>query len=491
MAKHINALLGAWWIIWALELHWVERVWLWWKSAHLYLAFLAFTDKERPADQLRRAALSAVLSAVYDFETDMVRADGVRLTDPEQSISFRLLDQHVESDEAQHIARELFRKDWGKQLSKSGIERGGPALLFYTLVIGSAWMRRYSREQILEFGNRLQVVDDLLDRGKDRERGHHNCFVRDDPIRWATVVIMFLASEFYRELEDNSWVYRLIRRKCKHALTQSNLPRQSIGGYIHSSRPLTGIFAAVLACASFRFYQPVPWVLAILASLAFASVTWSIMTYNNWVDRFHDRNKGNTLASDYPALFSRYLRAVNVLTTVLLSAVYLASPRVAGYIGAIWAIGLLYSHIQRWFLVQNLLVALCSASPALAGVAYTGQMRVEPLVLAMIFVGVILLRELYKDMEDARIDPGYKLTVPVVTGHGGAWMWGILLLILSVFPFAFYPHAGVRVVAYMLGPVTYVHASLMLFPTAGKIARVKSVLDRMIQLLLVVVLFTQ
>ncbi len=222
MRRHVPCVGLALRILWGLKAITIaNRLRLWRKSVHLYLAFLAFTDRERPREQLRWAMISAVLSALYDYDTDWVRTP-----DPETSIFFKQMDRLLDADPDRQsgrvIARELFRQDWSRNLSAHGLERGSVSLHFYRLVIGSRWMSRYSDKQIDVFGRKLQIVDDILDLERDREAGDLNCFVHIDQ---ATKEVLarearaFFVSPFFRALEENSpRIYGFLRRTCERKL---------------------------------------------------------------------------------------------------------------------------------------------------------------------------------------------------------------------------------------------------------------------------------
>ena len=214
-------------IFWALRTLWrlkeikrLNRLRLWRKSFNLYLAFLAFTDKKRPALQLKRAMISAYLSAVYDYDTDWTRA-----TNPETSMFFRelrrLLKNHPNEEAATKAAEDLFWIDWANKLSVHGLERGSVALRFYWLVIRSKWMEDYTEREINEFGRNLQIVDDLLDLDQDTENGHKNCFNTAERTKYIAEGAVFLESTFFCRLVTNSKVYRLIRGMCEKRLRET------------------------------------------------------------------------------------------------------------------------------------------------------------------------------------------------------------------------------------------------------------------------------
>ncbi|MFA7653416.1 MAG: Fic family protein [Candidatus Magasanikbacteria bacterium] len=103
--KHLRLVFWALHILWGLKGIWpTDRFRLWKKSINLYLAFLAFTDTERPFTQLRSAMLSAIVSAVYDYDSDWTLGS-------REGKNYLPLIQFIESEEARTLAASLFVAD--------------------------------------------------------------------------------------------------------------------------------------------------------------------------------------------------------------------------------------------------------------------------------------------------------------------------------------------------------------------------------------------
>lgn len=214
MFTHIRLAIWAFLVLWNFKsITPRNRFRLWKKSGALYLAFLAFTDEKRPKGQLERALKSAIMSAMYDYETDWARVD-----DPYQSLSFTLLEEWVESDELSREAKDLFWLDWGGSLSTHGLERGGAALKFYAGYIGAQWLSQYTVYNLISFGNKLQIVDDCMDLPYDSAAKHKNCFLTNQRGQFMRELSDFLESVFFQELSRRSWVYRYLYRKCQENL---------------------------------------------------------------------------------------------------------------------------------------------------------------------------------------------------------------------------------------------------------------------------------
>lgn len=197
--------------LWALAVLWqitsvkpINRLRLWRKSINLYLCCLAFTDKERPREQLRGAMTCALLSALYDYETDWVTIENI-----DDSVYLRTLKILVPDPLIREPAKRLFEADLNDQLSEDGLERGSTAFTFYTTVINSRWLRMRA-ERLNALGRCLQMLDDALDLEADRANGHKNCFLTANRGTHLEAAARFLESDFFVALGRNSRVYRVL-----------------------------------------------------------------------------------------------------------------------------------------------------------------------------------------------------------------------------------------------------------------------------------------
>jgi len=241
-------------VIWGLKAIWpVDRLRLWRKSINLFLSFLAFTDKERPQPQLRRAMLCAILSALYDHDSDWTYGN-------RKGQNFESLLHLVESEEARTLAQQLFTEDVGHQLSKHGLERGSAALRFYWLVIESQWMKDYTVQEINCFGRKLQILDDLLDSEDDRIAGDTNCLLTDEAGEYIAEGTEFLENEFFGKLKINSIVYRVLERKACGLLKKFSTREVTFGQLWETGRPMTGVYAFITTLIGFGYYEGAPWV---------------------------------------------------------------------------------------------------------------------------------------------------------------------------------------------------------------------------------------
>ena len=446
--KHVHVVWNALRFVWGIKsIVWgPDRFWIWRKAVSLYLSFLAFTDESRPLSQLDRAMACAVISAVYDYDSDHEfgnRGGRNFLT---------VLHQMVDSVPAKALAIRLFEKDTTHSLSAGGLERGSVALHVYRLVIGSAWMQGYSDADIDIFGRRLQMIDDLLDFENDRLAEDMNCFLdTEHQGQYVAEVREFIEGDFFCLLQERSRTYRTIRGKAEAAL-------QQFGGIVSwkqliaTGRPHTGLYAFLLSLVSFGFFGWSDWVIGVLAGLVFGLLTMSIMTFNDYIDRYHDVKKGKTFARDHQRALFIFWRREAILLVGLMTVLSFVAPSVATFCLAVWVVGLLYSFIPHWFLLQNFCVAVCSGSPALCAMIYAGVWDGKSMMTFALFTSLILFNEINKDIEDHKIDPGYKSTVPVKWGT----LRASLLLIMSVhfvaLPFLFYPNWWVFIVGLFILP---------------------------------------
>ena len=227
-----------------------------------------------------------------------------------------------------------------------------------------------------------------------------------------------------------------------------------------TSRPLTAVFSLVLTLVGFRFWQPMAWSVALTSAVVYALITGHIMTYNDYVDRFRDRLKGKWFATLYEKELRLYYLVVAALILSGIISLGMIDTKVAVFCGAIWIIGLLYSHIPHWYIVNTELVAVCSASPVLLGIVYYGEIRFEPWWLFIIFVSVITIREVYKDIEDAPFDQGFKATIPLKRGIPFTVLGLFSLIYVPVGLLLAYPALWAKAIAFVFAPLAWAQAML-------------------------------
>lgn len=483
MFNHIRNVFRALRVLWGLTaITPTNRYLLWRKTLRLYASLLAFTDTNRPTNQLRRAMICAILTSVYDYDTDWVKTP-----DPENSLFMsllnKLLQSHPHKEQVSQLAKDLFLLDWQNKLSSDGLERGSISLQFYNLVIGSEWMSVYSANDICSFGRQLQIVDDMLDLESDRQAGQTNCLLTDKKETFIRELNEFLDCDFFKRLMNNSAIYRKLKADCQDA------PRLW-KGLFQASHFHTGLYAALITVIGFRFYSPISNV-AIAFAATFALITWNIMSFNDWIDRFHDRKKDKMFASEHPRQLLRFWLALSTLALLFLITLSHLDPIPAVFVGAVWFLGLLYSYagILRWYLANNTVVAICSASPVLLGSILHRSFSYKPCLIFGALFCIILSREIYMDIRDIKIDKGYKATIPVIKGYVFAPFYLIGILYGWAVCLVLYPDPWVKGMACTAAAVQFAHSRMFLSPKQYKTA--KWMLDWVIRLLLITLLITQ
>lgn len=202
--KYLQPCLWALIVLWQIKtIRLRHRVRLYVKSVKLFLSFLAFTDRERPPEQLRQAMMGAELSAVYDLDTDQKPVR--QLEDSTYLVHLRQL---VSNRRVRRPARRLFIRDLEGRQSVDGLERGSVALTFYNAIINSRWLRVYSAGEISHSGRCLQILDDALDLVKDRVNGDKNSLLGERRHLHLAEGTRFMRSAFFGRLAENSWIYR-------------------------------------------------------------------------------------------------------------------------------------------------------------------------------------------------------------------------------------------------------------------------------------------
>ena len=429
--------------LWALAVLWkfktitkADRLRLWRKTLNLFLCFLAFTDKQRPAAQLRGAMICGLLSALYDYETDWVPIKGTT-----QSLYRDLLFETVTDAKARKIGWELFENDLYGKLSVHGLERGSDALVFYRIVINSEWLNKYSLAEIESHGRSLQIVDDLLDLDEDRANGHTNCLLTEDREQYLREVKEFSKSGFCKTLEENSMIYYKICFRLFGPRVEETPTRQEL---VASSRPLSGVFAFILTVVGFKILN-LPLLPAIPIALVFCGITLSIMVFNDLMDKHRDVKKGKTLASRYPWHVFRVWKWTSGISLALLILTVVFWWKLALFALAVWVLGLVYSVEKLSYPLNNLLVAFCAASPVLMGALYGNHLGIETVLVFTIIFGIITVREMIKDIADSESDLGYKDTLPTQIGKSGAWLHAGRLCYPLCMVICVYPNLAIRI----------------------------------------------
>ncbi len=443
--NHIKLAFWAFIVLWQFKsILWIDRLRLWRKTLNLFTCFLAFTDMSRPYRQLHGAMLNALLSALYDYETDWQPIGRF-----EDSLYLRLLAQEAHDSSAYTLARDLFITDLAKRLSEDGLERGSTALVFYHSLIQSAWLGAYHETDIRRAGRCLQIIDDLLDREEDAATGNKNCLLGSEPKKYLDELRRFLSSGFFQELARRSSLYRKFERSLRRELGE----RVPLNAYelIDITRPLTVVFAFVLTCLGFKFAYPSLFS-ALPCGILFACITGNIMVFNDICDEGRDLLKGKRAVHDYTKQVRSFYWGLTALTGVLLLFSILLDWK-SGLLGScVWGCGILYSTVKLRYPWNNLLVAACSGAPVLAGMAYAGKLEATSWFLSFVIFGMITIREVFKDIQDVETDPGNKDTFPVGVGVSRAALHGARLGQPVMILACCYPNTFIQLIPVLFAP---------------------------------------
>lgn len=184
-----------------------------------------------------------------------------------------------------------------------------------------------------------------------------------------------------------------------------------------ATRPLVSLYVSLLTIMSFSFYGRLPWIFALTVALCFAVISASIQVFNDYQDRNHDIKKGKTFAYYNASLLFDFWLLISSLAVIPMIAISEISANVAILCAATWGLGILYSFLQKFFIVQNTIVALCASLPVLCGNAFYGRLDIDykSSLVFLFLLAIVFVREVVKDIQDRKVDKGYKNTLPVLT----------------------------------------------------------------------------
>jgi 4-hydroxybenzoate polyprenyltransferase len=185
--------------------------------------------------------------------------------------------------------------------------------------------------------------------------------------------------------------------------------------------------AVGLAVSAFRLAR-LPLSLPTLGAVFF--IFCGARLQNDWRDRHHDLKKGKTLAYSRPKLFLLSLFACWSACCLLIGLAARQDEALALLLSAMALAGLLYSEMRRVPWAPISLSAITSASPAfLPSTLKTDAAEMWPLFAAAALL--MFGREILKDLEDEKIDQGYKWTIPVAYGERTARRFAIASVVIA------------------------------------------------------------
>jgi len=191
------------------------------------------------------------------------------------------------------------------------------------------------------------------------------------------------------------------------------------------------LMAGVLTIVSFKLVNRTHE--AFLPALAVFAIACATMVQNDWRDRFHDINKGKTLALRQPLRFQLFLYAAWISAVAVCLMLFQVDYRQGAICALMMVSGLLYSEARRIPMLPLITVAVTSASPVLLAM-FGQENKASQITLFVLIFGTILGREIIKDLMDREIDFGYKWTLPVVVGNYFSKAVVINLAVLFMIP---------------------------------------------------------
>ena len=177
----------------------------------------------------------------------------------------------------------------------------------------------------------------------------------------------------------------------------------------------TMLFAFLFTLVACGFQKNFPLNLTFLTAIVFALIAMSIMVFNDMIDGQHDLKKGKTFTNEHSSDVGVFWKLSCLSTVSGLLLIWFSSHILALFMAGVWLLGLLYSFFPLFYIGNNIIVALCSASPALCSVIYHCDITVRPVLYFVVVFCVIFIREILKDIEDREADWRYKATLPVKT----------------------------------------------------------------------------
>ena len=198
--------------------------------------------------------------------------------------------------------------------------------------------------------------------------------------------------------------------------------------WIKSLRLPVCFLAVLLTIVSFRLGgAQISW----LVIFAVFFISCSTMLQNDWRDKYHDGRKGKILALSHSRAFLALLLVFWTVACGLIVVVAVKNSNVGMALVAMALVGLFYSETRRIPMVPVTLVAIASGSPALLSIV-AGADGNKAWLLFFSATFIIFGREITKDIDDERIDAGYKWTIPLAVGNNWAKAIAIVTIIAGL-----------------------------------------------------------
>lgn len=141
----------------------------------------------------------------------------------------------------------------------------------------------------------------------------------------------------------------------------------------------------------------------------------SCMTWNNYIDRFHDAGCGNDFALKQGSKYLLFCWSMWIITFAFVGILYAQNWRAGLLATGLCLFGFTYTYARRVFLLSEILVATCLTSTAFFPLVEGHR---GPAWYIYLVGGVFLLaRENIKNILHPEADVGWKVTVSVLFGN--------------------------------------------------------------------------
>jgi 4-hydroxybenzoate polyprenyltransferase len=275
------------------------------------------------------------------------------------------------------------------------------------------------------------------------------------------------------------FVIVVVNNLLEDTMSDAKSPSANLVELFQTGRPLTGLYAFLLSVVSFKFFDWNDWRVGIGVGVVFCFLTMSIMRFNDLIDAENDCRKGKFFATDHRGRLLLYWLLEALMLVVGMLILFQWSHSLATFCAFVWIAGLGYSFIPHWYIAQNVIVALCSGSPALCAAMHFGHFESHSLATFCLFTSLIWLSEVHKDIEDQRTDVGYKVTLPTELGGERSVLLLVASLHIVAAMFFWHPVIWLQLVAVTLIPKMAYEQGLSLLNQA-QIERPMATMNRVI-----------
>ncbi len=262
-------------------------------------------------------------------------------------------------------------------------------------------------------------------------------------------------------------------------------------GLFLTTHPKTGLYAFAAVLLGFNFYPYPDWPMALILATTLCFITWNIMSFNDLIDRDHDRLKGKEFAATYTKQLFIFWLLISGVIVVGIAFAAVHSSATAAFCISIWLTGILYSFSKRLVLVQNWMVALCSGSPVLVAGFYYSKFSANQLLIFTGLVIIVAIKETYLDIRDREIDTEYKRTLSSESpgSYINALMYSVVLMIMCSGILMTHTSSWVKLVAFSVVP--FAPLATMMFSRPELALQISRYLDLVIFLLIISTLISQ